>query len=134
MNARAHGYPLRVLPCAISQRRRTCNDGQPIANSTNLLRRAQRPSVFLEQLIQHAYGGSGAGPEQQRTLQAQLFELQKRPEAWGLVVPLLANADANVAFFGAHTAQVKIARDWCAIYPWAYWNYYSSLEQGEHSR
>ncbi|PFH48182.1 hypothetical protein AMATHDRAFT_66058 [Amanita thiersii Skay4041] len=38
--------------------------------------------------------------------------MQKRFEAWGLVMPLLDHPDPNVQFFGAHTAQVKIARDW----------------------
>ncbi|KAH7096895.1 ARM repeat-containing protein [Auriculariales sp. MPI-PUGE-AT-0066] len=66
-------------------------------------------------LIQRAYGAAGTGAEEQRALQAQLFELQKRPEAWGLVVPLLSSADPNIAFFGAHTAQVKVARDWESI-------------------
>jgi hypothetical protein len=64
------------------------------------------------QLIQSAY--TPGGPiEQQRKLQQELFEIQKRPQAWGLVVPLLGHTDPNVQFFGAHTAQVKIARDWC---------------------
>ncbi|KJA24831.1 hypothetical protein HYPSUDRAFT_65152 [Hypholoma sublateritium FD-334 SS-4] len=65
-------------------------------------------------LIQQAYAPptSGTTPEQLRRLQQELFELQKRPEAWGLVIPLLNSDDQNVQFFGAHTAQVKIARDW----------------------
>lgn len=45
-------------------------------------------------------------------MQQQLFEIQKRPEAWGLILPLLDHSDPNVQFFGAHTAQVKIVRDW----------------------
>lgn len=46
-------------------------------------------------------------------MQVEIFEVQKKPEAWGLVVPFLENfTDANVQFFGAHTAAVKIARDW----------------------
>ncbi|EJD43963.1 ARM repeat-containing protein [Auricularia subglabra TFB-10046 SS5] len=66
-------------------------------------------------LIQQAYAPGGT-PEQQQRLQAELFEIQKRPEAWGLVVPFLeAYADPNVEFFGAHTAQVKIARDWSSF-------------------
>ncbi|KAL1742231.1 armadillo-type protein [Schizophyllum fasciatum] len=47
---------------------------------------------------------------------AQLYDVQKSPLAWGLIVPLLtydAPGDNNaVHFFGAHTAVVKIARDW----------------------
>jgi hypothetical protein len=38
--------------------------------------------------------------------------VQRRPEAWGLIVPFLASGDPYVQFFGAHTAQVKVARDW----------------------
>ncbi|KAG6828197.1 hypothetical protein H0H92_008816 [Tricholoma furcatifolium] len=51
-------------------------------------------------------------PDDLKRLQHELFELQKRPEAWGLVIPLLEHPDQNVQFYGAHTAQVKIARDW----------------------
>ncbi|GJJ09063.1 hypothetical protein Clacol_003285 [Clathrus columnatus] len=50
--------------------------------------------------------------EEQRRLQWELFEVQKKNEAWGLVIPMLNHSDVNVQFFGAHTAQVKIVRDW----------------------
>lgn len=33
------------------------------------------------------------------------------------MVPFLEYTDPNVQFFGAHTAQVKISRDWCATQP-----------------
>ncbi len=46
-------------------------------------------------------------------MQQEIFDIQKRPAAWGLVIPFLEHPDPNVQFFGAHTAQVKIARDWC---------------------
>lgn len=49
-------------------------------------------------------------------MQQQLFEIQKRPEAWGLILPLLEHSDPNVQFFGAHTAQIKIARDWYVVH------------------
>ncbi|KAI0051285.1 hypothetical protein FA95DRAFT_1676011 [Auriscalpium vulgare] len=67
------------------------------------------------QLIQQSYNPSPIqrlSPEEQRRLNNDLFDLQKKWEAWGLVVPFLEHEDANVQFFGAHTAQVKIARDW----------------------
>ncbi|VDB95428.1 unnamed protein product [Peniophora sp. CBMAI 1063] len=67
------------------------------------------------QLIYRSYNPSAAAslsPEELRRLQQDLFELQKRPEAWGLVVPFLENGEESVQFFGAHTVQVKIARDW----------------------
>jgi len=42
--------------------------------------------------------------------------LQRKWEAWGLVVPFLFEyTDPNVQFFGAHTAQIKISRDWLAV-------------------
>ncbi|KAI9431177.1 ARM repeat-containing protein [Lactarius indigo] len=68
------------------------------------------------QLIQQSYDPASAhrlSPDDHRRLQSELFELQRRWEAWGLVVPFLFEyADPNVQFFGAHTAQVKISRDW----------------------
>ncbi|KAL5498163.1 hypothetical protein ACEPAH_2293 [Sanghuangporus vaninii] len=62
-------------------------------------------------LIQSAYI-PGQDVEEARRMQQQLFEIQKKPEAWGLILPLLDHPDPNVEFFGAHTAQVKIVRDW----------------------
>ncbi|KAI0799725.1 ARM repeat-containing protein [Irpex lacteus] len=65
------------------------------------------------QLIQQALAPqSQLSPQDQRKLQQDLFDLQKRPESWGLVIPFLQHSDPNVQFFGAHTVQVKIARDW----------------------
>ncbi|KAF7344000.1 hypothetical protein MVEN_01689300 [Mycena venus] len=43
--------------------------------------------------------------------------MQRTPAAWGLIVPLLAHEDANVQFFGAHTAHAKIARGELASLP-----------------
>ncbi|KAK0494340.1 armadillo-type protein [Armillaria luteobubalina] len=64
-----------------------------------------------------AYGqpNSFLPPDELRLRQQELFEIQKRPEAWGLVLPLLNHEDPNVQFFGAHTVQVKIARDWLSF-------------------
>lgn len=68
------------------------------------------------QLILQAYSPTmNLSPEDQRCLQAELFDVQKRPEAWGLVIPFLQHPDPNVQFFGAHTIQVKITRDWCVF-------------------
>ncbi|TFK33337.1 armadillo-type protein [Crucibulum laeve] len=66
------------------------------------------------QLIQQAYAPPtpATTPEDLRRYQQEVFEIQKHPEAWGLVIPMLDHQDQNVQFFGAHTAQVKIARDW----------------------
>jgi hypothetical protein len=65
------------------------------------------------QLILQAYAPTmNLSLEDQKRLQGELFEVQKRPEAWGLVIPFLQHPDPNVQFFGAHTIQVKITRDW----------------------
>lgn len=69
----------------------------------------------LPQLIQQAYSSAHAQVDQRR-IQQELVEIQRRPEAWGLVVPFLEHPDPNVQFFGAHTAQVKIMRDWYVLY------------------
>jgi hypothetical protein len=47
-----------------------------------------------------------------KQFQQQLQEVQARPEAWGLIAGLRGHSDPNVRFFAAHTAQVKISRDW----------------------
>jgi hypothetical protein len=65
----------------------------------------------LLQLIQQAYSSAHAQVDQRR-IQQELVEIQRRPEAWGLIVPFIEHPDPNVQFFGAHTAQVKIMRDW----------------------
>ncbi|KAJ3868242.1 armadillo-type protein [Lentinula novae-zelandiae] len=69
------------------------------------------------QLILHAYGvpSPNTSSDELRRSQQELFSIQKLPEAWGLVIPLLNHQDENVQFFGAHTAQVKIARDWATF-------------------
>ncbi|KAJ4473110.1 armadillo-type protein [Lentinula aciculospora] len=80
------------------------------------------PSRDIErasQLILQAYGipSHNTSNDEIRRLQQELFGIQKLPEAWGLVIPLLNHQDENVQFFGAHTAQVKIARDWATFPP-----------------
>ena len=71
-------------------------------------------SLFLVlQLIQQTYSPqTHLQSEEQRRLQQELYEIQRRQESWGLVLPFLNHPDPNVQFFGAHTLQVKIARDW----------------------
>ncbi|KAI0350564.1 ARM repeat-containing protein [Trametes cingulata] len=77
---------------------------------------AQEDVDRATQLIQQAYSPSQRlSPEEQRSLQQELFDIQRRPEAWGLVLPFLNHPDPNVQFFGAHTIQVKIARDWDTV-------------------
>ncbi|KAI0369534.1 ARM repeat-containing protein [Pilatotrama ljubarskyi] len=77
---------------------------------------AQEDVDRATQLIQQAYSPQQRlSSEEQRRLQQELFEIQRRPEAWGLVLPFLSHPDPNVQFFGAHTIQVKIARDWHTV-------------------
>ncbi|KAF8156161.1 hypothetical protein K438DRAFT_2026353 [Mycena galopus ATCC 62051] len=64
-------------------------------------------------LIQTAYSSSSPDPSGLTSLQSAL----RTPAAWGLIVPLLAHADANLQFFGAHTAQSKMARGELASLP-----------------
>lgn len=72
------------------------------------------PSTYTDgQTILHLFDpATSAQPALAKQLQQQLQDLQSRPEAWGLVAGLSRHDDANVRFFGAHTAQVKISRDW----------------------
>ena len=51
-------------------------------------------------------------PSSAKALQQELQQIQSAPHAWGLVTGLSTHADPNVRFFSAHTAQVKISRDW----------------------
>ncbi|KAF8835272.1 ARM repeat-containing protein [Paxillus ammoniavirescens] len=84
-----------------------------MANASFLPTLPQYDIVQAAQLIQQAYSPTSAGSsDTQRRLQQELFDIQKRFEAWGLVIPFLNHEDFNVQFFGAHTVQVKIARDW----------------------
>ena len=53
----------------------------------------------------------------QQALNHQLLEAQRTDAAWALIGPLLGHEDGNVRFFGAHTASVKIHRDWYASPP-----------------
>jgi hypothetical protein len=74
--------------------------------------------TYQTKLIQESYNPASShrlSPDEHRRLQSELYELQRRWEAWGLVVPFLFDhTDPNVQFFGAHTVQVKISRDWYA--------------------
>ncbi|KAF8598080.1 ARM repeat-containing protein [Ceratobasidium sp. AG-I] len=67
-----------------------------------------------QQLVNQLYSPS-TRPEIQQSINRELLDVQRRPEAWGLVVPFLESSDPNVQFFGALTVQVKIARDWDAF-------------------
>ncbi|KAG2354786.1 ARM repeat-containing protein [Suillus spraguei] len=81
-------------------------------SSANFLPHLSPPDVQqAAQLIQQAYSSTHAQVDQRR-IQQELVEIQRRPEAWGLIIPFLEHPDPNVQFFGAHTAQVKIMRDW----------------------
>ncbi|CAK9779796.1 ARM repeat-containing protein [Cutaneotrichosporon oleaginosum] len=66
--------------------------------------------------ILHLFDPStSAQPSLAKSLQQQLQDVQSRTEAWGLISGLAKHEDANVRFFSAHTAQVKISRDWDSL-------------------
>lgn len=58
---------------------------------------------------------SASSPAQTQALQASLQQIQSSLEAWGLISGLAGHPDPNVRFFSAHTAQVKVSRDWSSL-------------------
>ncbi|KIY73852.1 ARM repeat-containing protein [Cylindrobasidium torrendii FP15055 ss-10] len=66
-------------------------------------------------IIQISDPSPGLSAEALKILQNEILEIQRRPEAWGLVIPLLNHENPQVQFFGAHTIQVKIVRDWASF-------------------
>ncbi|KAG0228175.1 hypothetical protein BGW42_002332 [Actinomortierella wolfii] len=67
----------------------------------------------LPQVIQQFY--SSQDPVYQKSAQEYLHSLQKEAFAWELANQLLSSQTENSQFFGAHTYQVKISRDWQTI-------------------
>ncbi|KAF9106342.1 hypothetical protein BGX29_009759 [Mortierella sp. GBA35] len=67
----------------------------------------------VEELIQQFYTSQDAA--YQKTAQEYLHNLQKEGFAWELAPHLLSSQNENSQFFGAHTYQVKISRDWKTI-------------------
>ncbi|CAO3671228.1 unnamed protein product [Rhizopus microsporus] len=66
--------------------------------------------IHLENLISHFYNTSNATAAKQ--IQEQLQIIQRQPYAWNLASQLLASESDHCRFFGAHTFQIKISRDW----------------------
>ncbi|KAF9568579.1 hypothetical protein EC968_002917 [Mortierella alpina] len=64
-------------------------------------------------VIQQFYTSQDAA--YQKSAQEYLHNLQKEPFAWELAPHLLSSQNENSQFFGAHTYQVKISRDWKTI-------------------
>ncbi|KAJ7696961.1 hypothetical protein B0H17DRAFT_1177748 [Mycena rosella] len=86
-------------------------NGSTSGSSSSLAPLAAADVAHATTLIQSAYAPTAAAsPAELQSLQSALLAMQRTPAAWGLVVPLLAHDDANVQFFGAHTAHAKIAR------------------------
>ncbi|KAI9236924.1 MAG: armadillo-type protein [Podila humilis] len=67
----------------------------------------------VEEVIQQFY--SSRDPAYQKSAQEYLHNLQKEGFAWELASHLLSSSSENSQFFGAHTYQVKISRDWQTI-------------------
>ncbi|KAI8335319.1 hypothetical protein BC941DRAFT_67870 [Chlamydoabsidia padenii] len=61
-------------------------------------------------LVEQLY--SSADPQATKSIQEQLQYIQKQPEAWNIASNLLSSQSDHCRFFGAHTFQVKVARDW----------------------
>ncbi|CAG8589354.1 4704_t:CDS:10 [Funneliformis caledonium] len=77
---------------------------------------AQPPSLAqVEQIIAQLYGG--VVTQFSKSAQEYLQNLQKQHYAWELASQLLASESVNSQFFGAHTFQVKISRDWHTLPP-----------------
>ncbi|KAI9468486.1 MAG: armadillo-type protein [Benjaminiella poitrasii] len=64
----------------------------------------------IEKLIQKLYSNADSLVAVQ--IQNQLQEIQRQPFAWELASQLLSSQSDQCRFFGAHTFQVKITRDW----------------------
>ncbi|KAG1452434.1 hypothetical protein G6F55_008680 [Rhizopus delemar] len=64
----------------------------------------------IENLIKHFYNSSDATTTKQ--IQEQLQIIQKQPYSWDVASQLLASESDHCRFFGAHTFQIKISRDW----------------------
>ncbi|KAK3829343.1 MAG: armadillo-type protein [Benniella sp.] len=67
----------------------------------------------VEEVIQQFYASQDQAF--QKSAQEYLHNLQKEPFAWDLAPHLLSSQSENSQFFGAHTYQVKISRDWNTI-------------------
>ncbi|KAF9202409.1 hypothetical protein BGZ49_007423 [Haplosporangium sp. Z 27] len=67
----------------------------------------------VEEVIQQFY--TSQDPGYQKSAQDYLHNLQKETFAWELAPHLLSSQNENSQFFGAHTYQVKISRDWNTI-------------------
>ncbi|KAJ7220593.1 armadillo-type protein [Mycena pura] len=81
------------------------------SDSTGLAPLAPADVAQAIALIQTAYApDASSDPAQIESLQSALLAMQRTPAAWGLIIPLLGHDDLNVQFFGALTAQAKIAR------------------------
>ncbi|ORX79079.1 ARM repeat-containing protein [Anaeromyces robustus] len=74
------------------------------------------PSVEeVENVIKQFYECNQA--EIRKPAEHWLHELQKQPYAWRLPSQLLNSNQISSQFFGAHTFQVKILRDWNTLHP-----------------
>ncbi|CAO3608182.1 unnamed protein product [Cunninghamella blakesleeana] len=64
----------------------------------------------VQNLVQQLY--TSVDTEVTKSIQEQLQAFQKLPEAWEIASQLLSIESDQCKFFGAHTYQVKIVRDW----------------------
>ncbi|KAL0078469.1 armadillo-type protein [Phycomyces blakesleeanus] len=64
----------------------------------------------VQKLIEGLYNSTD--PRTAKDVQEQLQAIQRLPQAWGIAPELLSIQSDQCRFFGAHTFQVKISRDW----------------------
>ncbi|RSH89503.1 hypothetical protein EHS25_002053 [Saitozyma podzolica] len=76
---------------------------------------SQGPNLSFPTILHLFDPSTSSNPELAKHLQHELQQLQAAPEAWGLIAGLSTHDDPNVRFFSAHTAQVKISRDWATL-------------------
>ncbi|CAO3600466.1 unnamed protein product [Absidia cylindrospora] len=67
----------------------------------------------VKNLVEQLY--TSVDPQVTKAIQEQLQFIQKQPESWDIASKLLSAESDQCRFFGAHTFQVKIARDWSTL-------------------
>ncbi|KAF9298283.1 hypothetical protein BGZ88_007317 [Linnemannia elongata] len=93
----------------LAQVEEACTGMSTNARAKNLMPQRQ----WNRMLIQQFYSSQDAA--YQKSAQEYLHNLQKEGFAWELAPHLLSSQSENSQFFGAHTYQVKISRDWKTI-------------------
>ncbi|KAI8372980.1 armadillo-type protein [Radiomyces spectabilis] len=67
----------------------------------------------VQKLIEELY--SSTDPQTAKQIQEQLQAIQRQPQAWSIASQLLSLPSDHCRFFGAHTFQMKIVREWNSL-------------------